>query len=126
MRNWRQFINEAKNKDGKEQGADGKACWDGYKYDGTEDGKDKCVKINEENPDDAKQYYIKYDDRITEETIEEVTLETIGLHGEWEKDGTQGARIKATSKGLENLKDAFEKNGLQTANILDAATKTPA
>lgn len=36
--------NEAKNKDGKEQGADGKACWDGYRHAGTEDGKDKCVK----------------------------------------------------------------------------------
>jgi hypothetical protein len=35
---------EGKNKEGKEQGADGKACWDGYKYAGTEKGKDKCVK----------------------------------------------------------------------------------
>lgn len=33
---------EAKNKI---KGADGKACWDGYKYAGTENGKDKCVKI---------------------------------------------------------------------------------
>ena len=37
------------------KGADGKACWDGYRYAGTEDGKDKCVpsgkkkkKVNEE------------------------------------------------------------------------------
>ena len=36
---------ESKNKKGKEQGIDGKACWDGYKYAGTENGKDKCVKI---------------------------------------------------------------------------------
>ena len=34
-----------KNKEGKEQGADGKACWDGYRYAGTENGKDKCVPI---------------------------------------------------------------------------------
>jgi len=33
-----------KNKAGKEQGADGKACWEGYSYAGTENGKDKCVK----------------------------------------------------------------------------------
>lgn len=33
---------EAKNK---VKGADGKACWDGYKYAGTEKGKDKCVKV---------------------------------------------------------------------------------
>tara|TARA_R110002167_G_scaffold20963_1_gene76277 strand:+ start:341 stop:586 length:246 start_codon:yes stop_codon:yes gene_type:complete len=31
-----------KNKAGKEQGADGKACWDGYTYMGTENGKDIC------------------------------------------------------------------------------------
>ena len=47
-------LDEAKNEDGKEQGVDGKACWDGYKHAGSEDtdgdgeaDKDKCVK-NEE------------------------------------------------------------------------------
>lgn len=34
-----------KNKDGKEQGVDGRACWKGYKYAGTEDGSDKCVEM---------------------------------------------------------------------------------
>ncbi|MFZ9219876.1 MAG: hypothetical protein ACO22Y_00070 [Sediminibacterium sp.] len=29
----------------KKKGADGKACWDGYKYMGTKNGKDICVKI---------------------------------------------------------------------------------
>ena len=29
------------------KGADGKACWDGYRYAGTEKGKDKCVKVSE-------------------------------------------------------------------------------
>ena len=46
--NWRKFIVEAKNKAGKEQGADGKACWKGYKHAGTKDGTDQCVKIKEE------------------------------------------------------------------------------
>ncbi len=82
--------------------------------------------INEENPANAKQYFIKYDDKITEKTIEEVTLEIIGIHGEWEKHGADGAKIRATKKGLKNLKDAFKKNGLQIANILDATTKAPA
>jgi len=31
-----------KNKAGKEQGIDGKACWDGYTHMGTKDGKDIC------------------------------------------------------------------------------------
>ena len=30
---------------GKIKGADGKACWKGYKYAGTKKGKDKCVPI---------------------------------------------------------------------------------
>jgi hypothetical protein len=27
------------------KGADGKACWKGYRYAGTENGKDKCIKV---------------------------------------------------------------------------------
>jgi len=42
------YIFEKKNAEGKEQGADGKACWKGYKYAGTEGGKDKCVKAGYE------------------------------------------------------------------------------
>ena len=29
----------------KKKGADGKACWKGYKFAGTKKGKDKCVKV---------------------------------------------------------------------------------
>jgi len=43
-----EFAAEGKNAEGKEQGADGKACWKGYKYAGTENGKDKCVKAGYE------------------------------------------------------------------------------
>ena len=32
----------------KKKGADGKACWKGYKYAGTKNGKDKCVPISED------------------------------------------------------------------------------
>jgi len=31
----------------KKKGADGKACWKGYKYAGTKNGKDKCIPVNE-------------------------------------------------------------------------------
>jgi hypothetical protein len=30
------------------KGADGKACWNGYRYNGTENGSDKCVKVSED------------------------------------------------------------------------------
>ncbi len=29
----------------KKKGADGKACWEGYRFAGTKNGKDKCVKV---------------------------------------------------------------------------------
>ncbi len=55
------YIFEKKNKEGKEQGIDGKACWKGYRYAGTEKGKDKCVKeeigtieLDEKAPPGAK------------------------------------------------------------------------
>ena len=44
------IVGEAKNKDGKEQGSDGKACWPGYRYAGTENGKDKCVPTGKGKP----------------------------------------------------------------------------
>ena len=53
LENWQEFLNEKKNKAGKEQGADGKACWDGHKYTGTKDGKDKCVPMEEEQDLDS-------------------------------------------------------------------------
>lgn len=46
----------ALNKEGKEQGADGKACWKGFKYQGTDkNGKDICVKAST-NEDDEEEY----------------------------------------------------------------------
>ena len=30
---------------GKKKGADGKACWKGYRFAGTKAGKDKCVPV---------------------------------------------------------------------------------
>ena len=39
----KEFITE-----GKIKGKDGKACWKGYKYAGSENGKDKCVPVRED------------------------------------------------------------------------------
>ncbi len=47
-------------KEGKEKGLDGKACWKGYKLDGTKKkgGKtvDNCVKVNEDELDELNRY----------------------------------------------------------------------
>tara|TARA_B110000285_G_scaffold232174_1_gene302620 strand:- start:456 stop:1049 length:594 start_codon:yes stop_codon:yes gene_type:complete len=42
----KQLIKEVL-KESKIKGIDGKACWKGYRYNGTKDGKDKCIKVNE-------------------------------------------------------------------------------
>ena len=39
------------------KGADGKACWGGYRYAGTEDGKDKCVKVEDEETQQKFKIY---------------------------------------------------------------------
>ena len=52
----------AKNIKEKIKGADGKACWDGYRYAGTENGKDKCVKVDES--------VIYYNDSLRLEIVE--------------------------------------------------------
>ena len=41
--------------EGKKKGVDGKACWKGYKYAGTEDGKDKCVPIKKKQNEEVIQ-----------------------------------------------------------------------
>ncbi len=52
----------AKNIKEKKKGADGKACWDGYRYGGTENGKDKCIKVDES--------VIYYNDSLRLEIVE--------------------------------------------------------
>lgn len=82
--------------------------------------------INEEDPDKSPEYFILFDDKITMDVVKEVALEILGLAEEPKPstiDGKRGAKIKSTKKGLERLKKAFEKNGLQTANIMDARAK---
>ena len=80
-------IGEAKNKAGKEQGIDGKACWKGYRYAGTEGGKDKCVKMEEEITDDE------------EEEMEKISKE---LSGASKMHKGQSDRIKKALKEKKN------------------------
>jgi len=63
--------------EGKKKGADGKACWDGYRYNGTKNGKDSCVKVKKvkEDSDLAEEF-----DTI-EETINYIA-ETNGVDAE--------------------------------------------
>jgi len=85
--------------EGKVKGADGKACWKGYRYAGTKNGKDKCVKetkLPDEGFSDQEQmreneYFVKKTDHdcFTEWLIE--NKDTV-LEAEY-----QGRKVKLNS-----------------------------
>ena len=41
----KQVTTGKKRKSTKKKGVDGKACWKGYRYAGTKNGKDRCVPV---------------------------------------------------------------------------------
>ena len=46
------------------KGADGKECWKGYRYNGTKDGKDDCVKVNEVSDNESPSLKYKKGDKL--------------------------------------------------------------
>jgi len=111
-------LDEAKNKEGKEQGADGKACWDGYKYAGTKNGKDKCVKSEEvekekEGHDDEKEDKAL----IKKEVKKALKNEARDMPGNQEKiDANKNGKVDAhdfallrARKGKKSVKEMWEK-----------------
>lgn len=45
MKNNKTVKLQKTNESGKKVGADNKACWSGYRYTGTKNGKDICTKV---------------------------------------------------------------------------------
>tara|TARA_B100001250_G_scaffold237926_1_gene204465 strand:+ start:256 stop:732 length:477 start_codon:yes stop_codon:yes gene_type:complete len=116
MENWRKFINEAKNKDGKEQGADGKACWGSYKHTGTEDGKDKCAKINEEEQECKKCSGADPDAECTCNLEEKIDKESMPCNKPRTTSSHKGKShvVKACEDGKEKI-IPFGEKGASTA-----------
>ena len=110
-------LDEGKNKEGKEQGADGKACWKGYKYAGTENGKDKCVKSEEvEKPEKEEKGEKKHKEGKAEEK-KEMKSEARDMPGNQEKiDANKNGKVDAhdfallrARKGKKSVKEMWEK-----------------
>jgi hypothetical protein len=66
----KEFIIEAKKK-----GADGKACWKGYRYNGTEDGKDSCVKVKKVKEDTELAEEFDMIERIIEQIADQHAID---------------------------------------------------
>lgn len=92
-------LDEAKNKEGKEQGADGKACWKGYKYAGTENGKDKCVKAG---------YEMEGTEDLSERKDMPGNQEKIDANKNGKVDAHDFALLRA-KKGKKSVKEMWEK-----------------
>jgi hypothetical protein len=92
-------LDEAKNKEGKEQGADGKACWDGYKYAGTKNGKDKCVKAG---------YEMDGGEELSERKDMPGNQEKIDANKNGKVDAHDFALLRA-KKGKKSVKEMWEK-----------------
>jgi hypothetical protein len=92
-------LEEAKNKEGKEQGADGKACWKGYKYAGTENGKDKCVKAG---------YEMEGGEELSERKDMPGNQEKIDANKNGKVDAHDFALLRA-KKGKKSVKEMWEK-----------------
>ena len=107
-------LDEGKNKEGKEQGADGKACWDGYKYAGTKNGKDKCVKSEEVEKEEKGEK--KHKEGKAEENKEKMK-EARDMPGNQEKiDANKNGKVDAhdfallrARKGKKSVKEMWEK-----------------
>ena len=92
-------LDEGKNKEGKEQGADGKACWKGYKYAGTENGKDKCVKAG---------YEMEGGEDLSERKDMPGNQEKIDANKNGKVDAHDFALLRAR-KGKKSVKEMWEK-----------------
>ena len=80
------------------KGADGKACWDGYRYNGTEDGQDSCVKVKEDAVDEDVIYRL---DR--ENPMNDTEVLVIGGAGRYSLDGLRNKARKEVEQLAKDL-----------------------
>jgi hypothetical protein len=80
------------------KGADGKACWDGYRYNGTEDGKDSCVKVKEDAVDEDVIYRLD-----KENPMNDTEVLVIGGAGRYSLDGLRNKARKEVEQLAKDL-----------------------
>jgi hypothetical protein len=119
---------EAKNKEGKEQGSDGKACWSGYRHAGTEGGKDRCVKMEEGGrmghyhpnletasgytPEDIAHELIQGGAKLTEQAVEQAVLQAGVLDDDIPDFVDAVIDVIMQNKGSEMILPEGDKRGL--------------
>jgi len=91
------------------KGKDGKECWDGYRYAGTEDGKDVCVPTGKGKTKEEIALEQGFDRMMgqfgeSEDELEEAYIKT-------RKDAVEAlARLRGIGKKIETGRDTYEGN----------------
>lgn len=123
MKTYNQLILELKK--GKIKGADGKACWVGYRYNGTTNGKDDCVEIKEDSAEElfdeieeaieqiAKANNI--DSEIIWEDLESLTDEELLEVAAWQRKEGKNPDGGLNAKGVASYRRENPGSKLQTA-----------
>ena len=110
-------------KTGKIKGADGKACWDGYRYNGTKNGKDSCIKAEEAEElfdliedvieDIAKENNVDSD--LIWEDLESITDEELLEVAAWQRKEGKNPDGGLNQKGVDSYRRENPGSKLQTA-----------
>jgi ribosomal protein S21 len=114
-------VTEAKK--GKIKGADGKACWDGYRYNGTTNGKDDCVKVEEAEElfdliedvieDIAKEN--KVDSDVIWEDLKDISDEDLFEVAAWQRKEGKNPEGGLNAKGVASYRRENPGSKLQMA-----------
>ena len=114
-------VTEAKK--GKIKGADGKACWDGYRYNGTTNGKDDCVKVEEAEElfdliedvieDIAKENNV--DSEVIWEDLKDIPDEDLFEVAAWQRKEGKNPEGGLNAKGVASYRRENPGSKLQTA-----------
>jgi hypothetical protein len=121
MKTFKQLNEEIKKN--KIKGADGKACWDGYRYNGTKNGKDDCVKIEEaEELFDLIEYEIEnialannVDSELIWEELESISDEELLEVAAWQRKEGKNPSGGLNAKGVASYRRENPGSKLQTA-----------
>jgi hypothetical protein len=121
MKTFKQLTEEIKKN--KIKGADGKACWDGYRYNGTKNGKDDCVKIEEAEElfdlieDEIENIAIKnnVDSEVIWEELETIPDEELLEVAAWQRKEGKNPSGGLNAKGVASYRRENPGSKLQTA-----------
>jgi hypothetical protein len=121
MKTFKQLTEEIKKN--KIKGADGKACWDGYRYNGTKNGKDDCVKIEEAEElfdlieDEIENIAIKnnIDSEEIWEELESIPDEELLEVAAWQRKEGKNPSGGLNAKGVASYRRENPGSKLQTA-----------